>query len=32
MADLGGSAQVLTAPGQGTEWELRVPRVEQSER
>jgi signal transduction histidine kinase len=32
MADLGGSAQVLTAPGQGTEWELRVPRVEQPER
>jgi signal transduction histidine kinase len=26
MADLGGSAHVVTGPGQGTEWELRVPR------
>ena len=25
MADLGGSARLMTAPGQGTEWELRVP-------
>jgi signal transduction histidine kinase len=26
MADLGGAAALMTAPGQGTEWELRVPR------
>ena len=25
MADLGGSADVVTAPGQGTEWELSLP-------
>jgi len=25
MADLGGTATLVTAPGQGTEWELRVP-------
>ena len=26
MADLGGSARLVTAPGEGTEWELRVAR------
>jgi signal transduction histidine kinase len=26
MADLGGTAELVTAPGQGTEWELRLPR------
>ena len=26
MADLGGSAQLSTGPGQGTEWELTVPK------
>jgi signal transduction histidine kinase len=26
MADLGGSATLMTAPGAGTEWELEVPR------
>ena len=26
MADLGGSAELVTAPGQGCEWELTVPR------
>ena len=26
MADLGGSASLVTAPGQGAEWELTVPR------
>jgi signal transduction histidine kinase len=25
MRDLGGTAEVLTAPGRGTEWELRLP-------
>ena len=25
MADLGGTARVTTAPGQGTEWELELP-------
>ena len=27
MRDLGGSAELRTAPGQGTEWELSVPRA-----
>ena len=27
IADLGGSAVLVTGPGQGTEWELTVPRV-----
>lgn len=27
MEDLGGRADLVTAPGQGTEWELRVPRT-----
>jgi signal transduction histidine kinase len=26
VADLGGSAVLVTGPGQGTEWELTVPR------
>lgn len=26
LADLGGTAELTTAPGRGTEWELRVPR------
>lgn len=26
MSDLGGSASLVTAPGQGTEWELSLPR------
>lgn len=26
LADLGGTAQLTTEPGRGTEWELRVPR------
>lgn len=26
LADLGGSARLVTAPGEGTEWELTVPR------
>jgi signal transduction histidine kinase len=26
MTDLGGTATLTTAPGQGTEWELSVPR------
>jgi signal transduction histidine kinase len=26
MTDLGGSAQLVTGPGQGTEWELTVPK------
>jgi signal transduction histidine kinase len=26
VADLGGTATLITAPGQGTEWELTVPR------
>ncbi|HYO38189.1 MAG TPA: DUF5931 domain-containing protein [Nocardioidaceae bacterium] len=26
MADLGGAAELVTGPGQGTEWELTVPR------
>lgn len=26
MAELGGTVELTTAPGQGTEWELRVPR------
>ena len=25
MADLGGTARLTTAPGQGTEWELELP-------
>ncbi|MGH3423535.1 MAG: MacS family sensor histidine kinase [Nocardioidaceae bacterium] len=27
LRDLGGHADLVTAPGQGTEWELRVPRT-----
>lgn len=27
IRDLGGTARVTTSPGEGTEWELRVPRV-----
>jgi signal transduction histidine kinase len=27
LSDLGGSATMRSAPGEGTEWELRVPRV-----
>jgi signal transduction histidine kinase len=30
VADLGGSAVLVTGPGQGTEWELTVPRVTRS--
>ena len=26
MADLGGGATLVTAPGQGAEWELSIPR------
>ena len=26
IADLGGTASLVTGPGQGTEWELSVPR------
>ena len=26
IADLGGTAVLVTGPGQGTEWELSVPR------
>jgi signal transduction histidine kinase len=26
VEDLGGTAELVTAPGQGTEWELTVPR------
>jgi chemotaxis protein histidine kinase CheA len=25
--DLGGTADLVTAPGQGTEWEIAVPRT-----
>jgi signal transduction histidine kinase len=27
VSELGGSAELITSAGQGTEWELRVPRV-----
>jgi hypothetical protein len=26
MADLGGTATLFSGPGQGTEWELSIPR------
>jgi signal transduction histidine kinase len=32
LADLGGTATLTTAPGAGTEWELRVPREPGSRR